>query len=248
MKHFTISTDNNITIHASRKEAHAQATELAFSTEEQFADAIGNDSKRLIEIWNGLPGVTPVKKFTNRKIATERIWKAIQHLGESTAPAPKFEADAIKPYATPADAPPKNDATPVSLAIEAPAPQVTSGPAVDQPEVPAEPWTQQDAATPAPEPEVVANVGAQVADVAPAESEATEQASPKKGTREGSKTARVLELVRQPGGATLKELMAATDWQAHSVRGFISGNLIKKMGLKVASIKREDGERTYMAN
>ena len=41
--------------------------------------------------------------------------------------------------------------------------------------------------------------------------------------------------------------MAATNWQAHSVRAFISGNLIKKMGLKVASIKREDGERTYMA-
>lgn len=205
MKHFTISTDNNITIHASRKEAHAQAGELAFSTEEQFADAIGNDSKRLIEIWNGLPGVTPVKKFTNRKIATERIWKAIQHLGgPAAAPAPEPKADATTE-------------------------------------------TQQDAATPAPVPEVVANVGVQVADVAPAEAEATEQASPRKGTREGSKTAQVLELVRQPGGATLKEIMAATNWQAHSVRGFISGKLIKKMGLKVASIKREDGERTYMA-
>jgi len=205
MKHFTINTDNNITIHASRKEAHAQAAELAFSTEEQFADAIGNDSKRLIEIWNGLPGVTPVKKFTNRKIATERIWKAIQHLGgPAAAPAPEPKADANTE-------------------------------------------TQQDAATPAPVPEVVANVGVQVADVAPAEPKATEQASPKKATREGSKTAQVLELVRQPGGATLKEIMAATNWQAHSVRGFISGNLIKKMGLKVASIKREDGERTYMA-
>ena len=205
MKHFTINTDNNITIHASRKEAHAQAAELAFSTEEQFADAIGNDSKRLIEIWNGLPGVTPVKKFTNRKIATERIWKAIQHLGgPAAAPAPEPKADANTE-------------------------------------------TQQDAATPAPVPEVVANVGVQVADVAPAEPKATEQANPKKATREGSKTAQVLELVRQPGGATLKEIMAATNWQAHSVRGFISGNLIKKMGLKVASIKREDGERTYMA-
>jgi hypothetical protein len=248
MKHFTINSDNNITIHASRKETHAQTAELAFSTEEQFADAIGNDSKRLIEIWNGLPGVTPVKKFTNRKIATERIWKAIQHLGGTVAaaPAPDPEADAIKPDATQVEAPPKNDATPVSPAVEAPAPQVTSGTAVDQPEVPAEPETQQDAVTPAPE--VVATIGAQVADVAPAEPDATEHASPKKGTREGSKTARVLELVRQPGGATLKEIMAATDWQAHSVRGFISGNLIKKMGLKVASIKREDGERLYMAN
>ena len=94
--------------------------------------------------------------------------------------------------------------------------------------------------------QVVATVGAQVADVAPAEAKATgDSASTKKGTREGSKTAQVLELVRQPGGATLKEIMAATNWQAHSVRGFISGKLTKKMGLKVASIKREDGERTY---
>jgi hypothetical protein len=39
--------------------------------------------------------------------------------------------------------------------------------------------------------------------------------------------------------------MKATDWQAHSVRGFISGTLGKKMGLKVESTKREDGERVY---
>jgi hypothetical protein len=40
--------------------------------------------------------------------------------------------------------------------------------------------------------------------------------------------------------------MAATEWQAHSVRGFISGSLTKKMGLKIESIKREDGERAYV--
>jgi hypothetical protein len=39
--------------------------------------------------------------------------------------------------------------------------------------------------------------------------------------------------------------MKATDWQAHSVRGFISGALGKKMGLKVDSVRREDGERVY---
>jgi len=37
----------------------------------------------------------------------------------------------------------------------------------------------------------------------------------------------------------------ATNWQAHSVRGFISGALGKKMGLTVESAKREDGERVY---
>jgi len=39
--------------------------------------------------------------------------------------------------------------------------------------------------------------------------------------------------------------MKATDWQAHSVRGFLSGTLRKKMGLKLESTKREDGDRVY---
>jgi len=39
--------------------------------------------------------------------------------------------------------------------------------------------------------------------------------------------------------------MKATDWQAHSVRGFLSGTLGKKMGLTVASVKESDGGRTY---
>jgi hypothetical protein len=63
--------------------------------------------------------------------------------------------------------------------------------------------------------------------------------------RDGSKKATVLALLKKPGGVTLKEIMAATDWQAHSVRGFISGALGKKMGLTVESTRREDGERSY---
>ena len=63
--------------------------------------------------------------------------------------------------------------------------------------------------------------------------------------REGSKTTKVLELMKREGGVTLKQIMAATDWQAHSVRGFISGTLGKKMGLSVISTKGENGERTY---
>ena len=63
--------------------------------------------------------------------------------------------------------------------------------------------------------------------------------------REGSKKAIVLEMLRRPEGATLKSLMAATSWQPHSVRGFISGALGKKMSLKVESFKGPDGERAY---
>ncbi|MBI4459465.1 MAG: DUF3489 domain-containing protein [Acidobacteria bacterium] len=55
----------------------------------------------------------------------------------------------------------------------------------------------------------------------------------------------MLELLRKPNGATLKDLMTATGWQAHSVRGFISGVIVKKMGLQVESKKRDDGERRY---
>jgi len=65
------------------------------------------------------------------------------------------------------------------------------------------------------------------------------------GPREGSKTEKVLGLLKRPDGATLAEVMKATGWQAHSVRGFISGTLGKKMGLTVASTKGEEGVRKY---
>jgi hypothetical protein len=55
---------------------------------------------------------------------------------------------------------------------------------------------------------------------------------------------KAVALLKRPGGATLNAIMSATGWQAHSVRGFISGHLAKKMGLKVQSFRR-DGERVY---
>ena len=69
----------------------------------------------------------------------------------------------------------------------------------------------------------------------------------KKGesARDGSKTAKVLDLLKCPGGVTAKELMKVTGWQPHSVRGFLSGTIGKKMGLTVVSTKGEGGERTY---
>ena len=63
--------------------------------------------------------------------------------------------------------------------------------------------------------------------------------------REFSKKEIILDLMRRKDGATLAELMQATSWQAHSVRGFISGTLGKKMDLPVVSAKREDGTRFY---
>jgi len=63
--------------------------------------------------------------------------------------------------------------------------------------------------------------------------------------RDGSKKAAILALLQRKGGATLPEIVGATEWQAHSVRGFISGTLGKKMGLTVKSTKNDAGERTY---
>jgi hypothetical protein len=63
--------------------------------------------------------------------------------------------------------------------------------------------------------------------------------------RDGGKKAMILELLRRKGGATLAEIAKATQWQNHSIRGFISGTLGKKMGLVVESFKNATDERTY---
>jgi hypothetical protein len=63
--------------------------------------------------------------------------------------------------------------------------------------------------------------------------------------RRGSKTAKILSMLQRPQGTTLKELIKATGWQAHSIRGFLSETVVGRMGLKVSSIKPESGERRY---
>ena len=105
-----------------------------------------------------------------------------------------------------------------------------------------------------------AHVAPRRANVAPAKSKSAHKATPAKkapkgrpkpevakpeAARGGSKTAKILDLLKRPGGATSKELMKATGWLPHSVRGFLSGTVRKKMGLTVTSTKGEDGERTY---
>jgi uncharacterized protein DUF3489 len=67
----------------------------------------------------------------------------------------------------------------------------------------------------------------------------------KSGARSGSKTAKILDLLRRPGGASARKLLKATGWQPHSLRGFLSGTVGKKMGLALTSTKGEDGERAY---
>jgi hypothetical protein len=62
--------------------------------------------------------------------------------------------------------------------------------------------------------------------------------------RAESKGAKILEMIGRTKGATLAEIMKATDWQAHSVRGFVS-TTGKKHRVKIESSKNEAGDRVY---
>ncbi len=179
MTTFAIDQDNTITAYLAGEAVPED--QARFSSEKELAKLAAHwPTERLVEIWNGFAGVPPfgdlkpVKKFTDRKSAVARIWKAVQALTPTVAP--------------------------------------------------------------------------QTAPVAPKQAKATKQATTGDGAkpaREGSKKALVLELLRRPEGATLQEIMSATGWMAHSVRGFISGALGKKMGLAVESAKSASGGRVY---
>jgi len=99
---FTIDTENNVTAFASPAEAaNASPTPFdSFASERELAElASAWPADRLVAVWNSLPGVTPVKRFKDRKTAIGRIWNRIQGLGE-----PEEEA---KPEATPAHRKPR---------------------------------------------------------------------------------------------------------------------------------------------
>ena len=191
MTTFTIDAENTITAHASSTEAKAVAGAERFGNEAALAKLAANwTAARLVEIYNSLTGVTPVKKFKDRNAAAARIWSNIQSMA--------FETDAT--------------ATPV-------APQA---PAIAPEQAPAKNKATRGKKAPV-----------------------AREASEAKATRAGSKTETILGLMKQPGGTTLKAIMEATQWQAHSVRGFISCTLGKKMGLTVVSAKDDNGERSY---
>jgi hypothetical protein len=194
MRLFAIDNDNTITAFPAAEQI--PEGQEHFATEKELAKLAANwPADRLVQVWNSFAGVAgfggdlkPVKKFTDRKSAVARIWKAIQKLDAPAAP----ETAAATETATTA-------------------PKAAKG--------------------------------------APKKTKATKAARTKgaaPAAREGSKKAIVLELLRRKDGATLAEIAKATDWQNHSIRGFISGSLSKKMGLKIESIKREDGERRYV--
>ena len=72
---------------------------------------------------------------------------------------------------------------------------------------------------------------------------------PKKATKSkksaATKAAKIAALLQRNTGATLAELVTATGWQEHSIRGFMSGTLKKKQGIEVRSTREEGKPRRY---
>jgi len=110
MTTFTINSDNNITAHAGPLAGGGDAQ--TFTSAKSFAQLTADwPASRLVETWNSFAGVAPfddlkpVKKFTDRKAAVARIWKAVQRLDTNAAlqgapDAPKAKGPAKKATAS----------------------------------------------------------------------------------------------------------------------------------------------------
>jgi hypothetical protein len=99
---------------------------------------------------------------------------------------------------------------------------------------------KQDAKAKTAAPKKTATAGTKASKKAAKPTAAKKPAAP----RAESKGAKILDMIARAKGATLAEIMKATDWQGHSVRGFIS-TVGKKHGIKIESAKNDTGERTY---
>src|SRR5580658_8664032 len=125
MKIFTIENDtNNITLHATVQEAEAVANAERFRNEAGLAKLAADwPAARLVEIWNSLPGVSPVKKFKDRQTAVSRIWKVLESLGQ---PVPAAAADEPTPVTEAAPVPDQiqeaSETAPTTAAIAEAAP------------------------------------------------------------------------------------------------------------------------------
>jgi len=258
MRTFTIENqDNNIILHASAGEAEAIPDAERFATEEELSGLADHwPTNRLVEIWNSLPGATPVRKFQTRAIAVTRIWKAIQRLGDAlppeqpvdeavvktplaaqvAEPVPGPEPAVVAPHApdtAPEESPATSDATPANAA-----PTGTPSEKLLRmlerafegltPEQRAEKWDALKKA---------------LDELKPADKQ---KAASTGAPREGSKTSQVIAMLKREGGTTVEEIMATMEWQQHTTRAMLSagGSLVKKHGLVIVS-ENVGGKRVY---
>ncbi len=95
---FVIDGENGITAYPSKQEAADAGDGSLFSSLDQLDQATaGCTASRLVEIWNGIPGVIEVTKFTSRQIALGRIWKAVQVLAAAVAPETAQDVPDVAP-------------------------------------------------------------------------------------------------------------------------------------------------------
>jgi len=267
LKHFTIDNEtNNIMVHTSVAEAEGVPNTQRFATEAALGKLAADwPTARLVDVWNSLPGVTPVGKFKDRSTAVSRIWKALQSLGTAE---PQAEPDEYQ-----------SESVEISPESEAAASDTVADVAPQSAHVAPEDATATNVATPAEEAPVAppaadmavcsellqTAAGAQEAywealgkletaigleiddpgDLKEATVEsliAQHEARPKprpgtQGVRENSKTAQVIAMLKREGGATLDEIMSAMGWQKHTTRAMLSagGSLVKNHGLTIVS-------------
>lgn len=74
---------------------------------------------------------------------------------------------------------------------------------------------------------------------------AKKSATPQPPAKQQSKQSQIVELLKKKTGTTVEEMMVLTGWQAHTVRGIISGVIKKRLGLNVVNIVGACGTRTY---
>jgi hypothetical protein len=92
-------------------------------------------------------------------------------------------------------------------------------------------------------PDLEADVAAAEATFAP-ESEQAPEPKPRR-TRDNTKQAALIAMLRRPEGATIPQMSSALDWQPHTVRGTLAGALKKKLGLVLVSEKTAGTDRVY---
>jgi hypothetical protein len=182
MKFYVIDKSNRIVVRESSADNAPQANFLQFSTEAELMKlAVELPTSKLISIWNNLPGVALVARFTSRKVAISRIWQALRTLPQETSGQSSGRGDSRL----------RSGRTKIAVNNSVP--------------------------------------------------DSKKSANSPDGTRTGV----ILTLLNRTGGATIDDLRQATGWKSHSVRGFISGTIRKKMNLQIASDRNESGVRVY---